>query len=174
MTGGLRPESHHAPFPISRPTPVPREAITWYWHPDRIGAHPAPANFVQKLKEFDPELRAAWNPYTQRWQIWMRVPSFVSHLCRGWKLLFPVTNLDGSYRPLDERVMARCYEASTRRWGTAVKYFDRIMAEQERDKEKGVQDRQHDVRACAREYFDHLQPSVSMRGESNGSKCSNL
>ena len=163
-----------APFPIAKPEKVPQTAITWYWHPDRIGAREAPAAFAAQLHEFDPELRAAWNPYTERWQIWARVPGFRSHICTGWKLLFPVVNADGSYRPLDERVMARCFEASVRRWGNGRRYFDRIESELERDKARTAKTWDDERDAGAREYFNHLQPSISMRGPSNGSKCSNL
>ncbi len=83
-----------------------------------------------------------------------------------------VENEDGSFRPLDERVMARLYQASQKRWGSGAKYWEAVEAAQKRDKE--AEDRQNlqDSIDQSMEVFDHSQISVSMRGKSNGSKFS--
>lgn len=158
----------------SKPKPLSPEVITWYWNPNRAGMRFAPKHFRDRLKQFDPELECVWNGHTERWQIFMRDLKIQTKICAGWKLLFPVQDADHNFMPLDERVFCRLFEASAQRWGSGKQYWGRIEAEMERDKEKAEKDRKEDVKSTAGDYFNHLQPSVSMFGPSNGSKCSNL
>lgn len=150
---------------------LPPEASPWWWNPGRPGVLGPPSWFEKELRDFDPELRVTWNAYDERWYVWVRKPSLVSKHCRGWLLLFPVRyTSSGDYMPLDGRIFARLYAASADQWGNGKRYFERITAEQDREKELRERSRADSVGWHARDYFKHLQPSVSMVGQSNGSK----
>lgn len=159
--------------PISKPRSLKPEANPWFWHPDRVGAGEPPLDFAKQLKQFDPELRVTWNPHEERWYVWVRKPNLHTRLCNGWMLLFPIRYPDGSYMPLDNRIFAQLYYISAARWGNGLRYFDRILAELDRDEEKRVASRKDSVGWLARDYWKHTQPSVSMCGPSNGSKTAN-
>jgi hypothetical protein len=155
-------------MPIARPKRVGPEHNPWYWHPFRVGVRSAPEEFTKKLLEVDPELACTWNPVKEHWSIWMRKPSIQNPICQGWALLFNVPP-----RELDERVFARLYEASARKWGNGREYFRRIEAEFERDRQKREATRQQEARDIAGDYYDFTQIKVSMRGPSSGSKFAN-
>lgn len=159
---------------IARPKAIPGpECNIWWWNPGRHGIKLAPDAFMYKLKEVGEELSCTWNPLTERWYLWSKAPEINHKICQGWRLLFVNQEVDGSYLPLDERVFARLYLASSlHRNETAVQYFDRIAAEMQRDKEKAEKQRLADQIDLAMPYFDHSQIKVAMRGPSNGSKFS--
>lgn len=155
-------------------SPYSPEANPWWWNPARPAVVEAPEWFRAKLAEVDPELKVIWNAHRERWQVWTRSARISHPVCTGWLMLFPVQYADGTYCPLDERTIAKVYEVSAQKWGNARNYWSRIEAEIARDKEKALIDRYESVNDTSGDYYDYLQPKVSMCGPSNGSKCSNL
>lgn len=148
----------------------PPEAMHWYWSPTRVDIEFAPKRFLDELHLMDPNLTITWDRWNERWLVWMRQPRFQTKYSQGWMLLFPVQYGDGSYMPLDQRVMARLYSASADRWGRGKDYFSAIEREMERDKERATTSRMDDVKHAAGEYYDHMKIQVSGCGTSNGSK----
>ena len=161
---GLRP---------GKPAIPPPESSPWWWNPSRVGVTGPPAWFAEQLTAFDPDLAVTWNRYDERWYVWMKAPAFTSKWCRGWKLLFCLKHVDGSYCPLDNRLFAKLFDISQQRWGSGREYFQRIEAEMERDLEKSVSSREDSVGWHARDYWQHTLPQISMCGPSNGSKFAN-
>lgn len=161
-----------AALPTKRITSIPPpESILQWWNPSRPGVRSGPAWFDRKLDEVgDPgELAVTWNSYIERYQVWVRAPRISNKYVKGWNLLFVVKNEDGSYRPLDERTLARLYSCSMKRWPSAVHYFDAIMAAEERAKQDRQKAEWNDTRDRAMESFDHSQIKVGY-GPSSGSK----
>lgn len=163
-----------APFrqPTKKPKPLPPEATTWWWHPDRAGVRNGPAWFMEKLHKVDENLGCTWNAYTERWQIWLRRPQIQHKACWGWMLLFPVVGESGDYAPLDERVFHRLYSASARAFGSAKEYFNSVEREMSRAKEGRDRRYHNDLMAEADDWFRHSQIQVSMAGKSRGDKFS--
>lgn len=162
-----------APFtvPVARVGAIPPpESLAAWWHPGRPGVRSGPDWFQTKLSEIDEndELRITWSAYHERWLVWKRTPRMVNRVSPGWLLLFVVQEPDGSYRGLDERIMARLYSASARLWGGARQYFDAMTREQEREREAREKAEFNDTMDSAMESFYHSQISTA----GNGSKFS--
>jgi hypothetical protein len=159
---------------ITKPTIPGPETSPWYWNPSRWGALKAPEWFEHKLRDVDPDhlIEITWNPVDERWQVWYKKPTINHALCRGWSLLFIVRNDDGSYRPLDERTLARLWEASSAKHGSGRQYWAAVQAQMEREQEAARQASLQSTIDSSMEMFDHSRISVSMRGKSNGSKFS--
>ena len=155
---------------IAKPTVVGPETNPWYWNPNRAGVKLAPQDFMRKLKELGSELSCTWDPIQERWLIWSESQKVQTKLCQGWRLLFIVRGPDGEYQPLDERVFARLYAASVLKHGSGKEYFNRIVAEMERDKEKQEAQSLQERIDAAMPAFEHAQIKVAMRGKSSGSK----
>ncbi len=155
-------------FPVQpvRPAIPPPEANDWWWNPGRPGVASGPPWFVRKLDEVDPQLRITWNAYKGQYQLWMPKPQLKHRICSGWLLLFNVHPAD-----LDERVFARLYSASQRKWGSARNYFDAIEREMERERER--KEREMSQRAIDRAMpaWEHSRIRVGY-GKSSGSKFS--
>jgi len=94
---------------------------------------------------------------TQRWQVWTRKERLQTPVCRGWQLLFIHQDSDGSYLPLDERLLARLFSASADRWGNAREYFKSVEREIERRKEKQHADSLQDSIDRAMTVWDYSQ-----------------
>lgn len=156
--------------PTQPKIPGPEHNI-WFWHPGRIGVRFAPSDFRRRLQEIDPELDVTWNPIIERWTVWMKKPSLQTPICQGWGLLFVVKEPNNSYRPLDERIFARLYEASTRKWSNAKTYFAAVEREIEREKELKSKRSTQDAIDIAMPSFEHSQIKVGY-GKSSGSKFS--
>lgn len=148
----------------------PRESIAWWWNPSRVGVKLGPEDFRRKLKELGGELEVTWDAYNERWCIFMRKPSIKHEIAMGWSLLMVVQNDDGTFRPLDERVLAQLYSASKARWGSGAKYWEAVEAAQAHDRELAERQSLADSIDQSMEVFDHSQISVAMHGKSNGSK----
>jgi hypothetical protein len=144
-----------------------------FWSPARLETQLAPEAFRKRLHAIDPDLEAAWDRTTERWNVWCKKPSLRHPVARGWQLLFTVKHADGSYVPLDERTFAKLAEISARFVGSAIQYHKRIENEMERDRARVERAREESIADGGGEYFDYLQPKVSMYGASNGSKCAN-
>lgn len=157
---------------VNRPTFVPGpEHNIWYWNPNRQSIRFAPEEFRARLKrEMGEELDICWNPITERWQVWTKMARVQHPVCHGWRLLFVHQGPDGEYWPLDERLQARLYSCSAQVNGSGKQYFDRIVAEMARDKEKREKQHTQDTIDAAMPSFDHSKIQISMRGKSNGSK----
>lgn len=158
--------------PLKRPEVLGPEHNIWFWNPNLIGVRFADVDVMAKLRQIGDDLSITWNPITERWQVWAVAPTLQHKICHGWRLLFVHHDADGSYLPLDERVFARIYAIDGKRQGNAKQYFERIVAEMARDKEKRERQWSQDTIDAAMPSFDHGQISVSMRGHSNGSKFS--
>ena len=121
---------------VAKPQRLGPEYNPWWWNPSRPEAGRAPRWFADKLEAVDPTLELTWNKLTQRWQVWARKDRLQNPICRGWQLLFIHQDSDGSYLPLDERLLARLFSASADRWGNAKEYFRSVEREIERRREK--------------------------------------
>lgn len=161
------------PFSVSvaKPKKLGPEHNPWFWNPNRIGVQFGDKHFTRKLKELGEELEVTWNPITERWQIWSRAPRMQHAICQGWRLLFVHKDTDGSYLPLDERVIARLVYASVLTHSNAKEYFNRVQAEYERDMEKRRAASLQETIDMATPHFDYSQIKVGY-GKSNGSKFS--
>jgi hypothetical protein len=137
------------------------ESSNWYWNPNRVGATEAPTSFKNQLKEVDPDrlIDVRWNPYNQIWGVFYRKPSMQHKLCSGWVLLFTVPATD-----LDERVLARLYEASAQKWGDGKQYFAAVMREMEREEAAREQKRTNEAVDMAMPYFEHSRISTAGKG----------
>jgi hypothetical protein len=122
---------------------------------------------VRKLDELDPALRVTWNNYKGQYQLWMPKPQLQHKVCSGWLLLFNVHPAE-----LDERVFARLYDASARKWGSAKQYFDAIEREILRSREKSEANMRQAAIDRAMPAWEHSRIQVSMCGPSSGSKFS--
>lgn len=158
-------------MPLSKPKPLPAEANPWFWNPNRFGVQSAPDHFLKKLKEMGEELAVTWNPINERWQLWARTNRVNQPICQGWRLLFIHNGPDGGYLPLDELVFARLYDASADKHGSGKAYFERIVQEMARDKERRDKQSTQDTIDLAMPSFEHAQIKVGY-GPSNGSKFS--
>lgn len=155
--------------PISKPAPLGVEYNPWFWNPNRIGVQGPPAAFATQLKAVGEELAVTYNPIRSRWQVWSKAPRMQNPICSGWRLLFIHNDAEGNFMPLDERVFARLYAASTMAHGSAKAYFDRMQSEMARDKEKREAARLAETIDLAMPSFEHSQIKVGY-GPSNGSK----
>lgn len=131
------------------PKALPPEALYHFWHPDRDGVEPCPKAFDRRLKDVHADLAICRPPTnaptaSRAWIIWYRVPRITHHLCPGWQLLFVWQAKDESNPakvvceplPLDERVFANLMRVSAKQFGSAVKYFDSVVATMRADKER--------------------------------------
>lgn len=144
------------------------ESNPWWWNPNRVGVRVGgPSDFSRKLEELDDSLEITWNAYTQRWQIWTKSERIQNKICSGWMFLFSVHP-----RELDERVLARLYMSSTKRWSSGRHYFDAIEREYWREKEARERADLQDTLDASMETFDYSQIKVSGYGPSSGSKFS--
>lgn len=145
----------------------------WFWNPNLIEIEFAPKPFRALLKrEMGEELDITWNPIQSRWQVWTRSQTINHKLCHGWRLLFIHNAADGTFLPLDELIFARLYSCSAEHQGGAKQYFDRMVREMDRAKEKREKQRLADTIDSAMPSFDHSKIQVSGFGKSNGSKFS--
>lgn len=143
--------------PVQRPEKLGPEHNPWYWNPSRGSVKTAPDSFKDRLEAISDSLRLTWNPITERWQLWDRCPRINHPLCVGWRLLFIHKGLDGEYLPLDERLFARLYYASSDAHGSAKEYFLRVATELERDREKREKASRQDSIDSSMEIFDYSQ-----------------
>ena len=157
-------------IPIVRPKAPPPEANPWWWNPRRAGVLFADDGFMRSLREIDADLRVVWNGYTERWQVWAPKPKLMSKYCQGWNLLFPVQHQDGSYCPLGGQVLAKLYDVSARKYGNSRQYFDRLCAEEDRDRQKMEDERNASVQEVAWDRFHHVTTPHVGFGQSYGSK----
>lgn len=145
----------------------------WFHSPSRYGADLGPESFRAKLHEIDENLEVVWNFEQQRWGLWVKNARFYNEYTQGWQLLFVHRRPNGGFAPLDETVFARIHTIDMRRGpGGAGKYFDRIMSEVQRDKDKAKAQTTSENVDIAMGSFDHAKIQVSGFGKSNGSKFS--
>src|SRR5215831_3655683 len=125
-------------------------ALYHYWHPDRDGVEPCPADFARTLRAIEPGGRdlacvrpPASAPVPSRaWLVWYRCPRISHRLCPGWQLLFVwqqrVVGENGQLDtltplPLDSRVLANLYRVSASTFGSALGYFQSVVSTLERE-----------------------------------------
>lgn len=156
--------------PIAKPKVLGPETSWSFFHPGRVDARRAPADFRSQVHAIDPNLDVVWHAVHERWCVWVRNPRIRFWMCPGWQMLFVVRYADGSYMPLDTRTLATIFDRSPRKWGNARQYFDRLEAEMHAERRRKKAAHSNEIGAIAREKFDSCQISVSMRGASNGSK----
>lgn len=165
LTPGPRGKIPMGRMTPARGSPAGPEHHPWWFHPFRSWVRRPPAYFMRQLWRFDPELDCTWHPLEEKWGIWIRNPRIQNPICQGWGLLFTVAP-----DRLDDRVFARLYAASCRRWRDGKQYFDAIEREMARDREKREQQYTQDTVDAAMPFFDHSKIKISMCGTSNGSK----
>jgi len=158
--------------PIARPPKLGPETHSWYFHPFRPDIKFGPVSFRRKLHQIAEGLEVTWNPIKERWVIWKRDPKINHPICQGWKLITTVEAADGSYMPLDERILALLFERSAKKHGNLWEYWLRVEQEMARDEELRAKAYNQDTIDRSMPSFDHSQISVSMFGPSNGSKFS--
>lgn len=158
---------------VAAPKQVPDMAQNpWYWNPNRLGIQFASEDFLERLHQIGEELSCVYNPLRSRWVVFAKTHTIQHKLCNGWRLLFIHEDADGNYMPLDERLFARLVYASVYSHRDAKQYFERVTAEQERDKAKREAQNLIDQIDMAMPHWEHSQISVSGFGKSNGSKFS--
>lgn len=158
--------------PIEKPRRIGPETSWSFFHPGRVDARFAPADFRRQLHELDPQLEVVWHPVHERWCVWAKNARITHWICAGWQLLFPVKYPDGSYLPLDARVLAAIVDRSGRKWGNGRIYWDRIQDEIRHDYVAGQRHRAEFVGQQGRDRWDFAQIKVGY-GPSNGSKFTN-
>ena len=73
----------------------------------------------------------------------------------------------------DERVLAEIVNRSPRKHGNGRQYFERVMAEIDKDRKAKRTAHQDVIGQHARDRWDFAQIKVSMAGKSSGSKFTN-
>lgn len=141
-----------APFKqaVAKPVPLGPEHNPWFWNPNRADIRLGPSDFRKRMKGMDERLEVTWNPITERWQIWVVDHKIQHKVCHGWRFLFSTDP-----RELDERVMAELYARSGYKWGNLYEMWLRVEQEIERDREKADRNREDEVKAIARDYWDY-------------------
>lgn len=157
---------------VTKPKQLGPSVNPWFWNPNREPGRRPNDSFVAELHRLDPDLRAVWNPVQERWALWVRSPKLAHPICQGWRLLFIHHAADGSYLPLDATFFARIYSIDSHRVGDAKKYFDRIVSEMDRDREKREAKFTSDTIDAAMPSFEHSKIQVSGFGKSSGNKFS--
>lgn len=151
--------------PVTSPKAADPETNPWWWHPSRPGVPSGPQWFSRELDQVDPDLAVTHNRLTGRYQLFTKAPKLANKVCWGWQLLF-------SFHPAEigAPVLARLFEASARKWGSARDYF--LAIEREMAREQAAIERQsaQDALDMAMPSFEHSRIQVAMRGASNGSK----
>jgi hypothetical protein len=145
---------------VAKPTSLGVESNPWFWNPGLFGIKLAPESFRDKIHAIDRDLEAAWNPILERWAVFFKTHQVTHPICRGWRLLFFVQDENKQFVPLDERVLAKCWDVSGRKWGSSKQYFDALQRESIRDRElieKAVSDEDWYL---AGEYHDYTRPKV--------------
>jgi hypothetical protein len=152
---------------ISRSKPkLDVETHPYYWNPNRIGAVQAPEWFMDRVEEISPDIDVRKNPVTSKWEVWVRSPRFVHPMCQGWKLLFVHHDTQGQVMPLDERLLCRLHLIDMKN-SNAKAYFERVVAEINRDRERRQRQYDQDTMDLAIERgWDHSRISTA----GNGSK----
>lgn len=179
ITGGRLKQIHTskaaAPMavPIAKPAKVGPETSWSFFHPGRVDVRFAPDDFRKRVKAMDDKLEVAWHPVHERWCVWVKNPHIKHWMCPGWQLLFPVKHSDGTFCPLDERVLAEIVNRSPRKHGNGRQYFERVMAEIDKDRKAKRTAHQDVIGQHARDRWDFAQIKVSMAGKSSGSKFTN-
>ena len=153
-------------LPVSSSSAPVREESLQFWHPNRFGVRFAPEIFRRRLQSMHHDLDVTWHPLKERWLVWYRRPRIEN----GWLLLFIAEDSQHRFVPLDERIMAACYEQSGFKWGSGKAYWSRIEDEAERDKAARDADREQGLEDAGSDHWDHTKIQISMCGQSSGSK----
>jgi len=152
---------------VKRAIPPP-ESLAWWWHPSRPGVSLGPEWFRSKLDAISPLLEITDDRYHAQWCIWMKKPSVQNKYCWGWNLLFTVPRAER----LGDHVLARIWNASARKHGDSLQYWDTLRAKQVYEEQRAEQNRVADRDAAARDWHrNHVAIRVGY-GASNGSKFS--
>lgn len=140
----------------SAPTPLGPEHNWHYFHPGRVDILRAPEWFMRDIKEIDPRLEVVWHPVKQRWSVWCRDPFITFPMCAGWHMIFP-WDYEGTYLPLDNRLLSMIYMRSPRVWGNAKKYWQRIEDEVIGDRKRRDKARADLTADMASDYWNYRQ-----------------
>jgi hypothetical protein len=149
---------------------LPIQAVDHYWHPDREGVERCPERFQQEVDAMcDGKVvivrPPAGAPLTQphAWLIFLRKPSVTHWLSPGWLLLID-WRVKGVPMELDTRVFSYLYSVSVTKHGSAKAYFDKCVAEMEREKAAANKTHTDDMHARTKDYFEYTTIKSIGRG----------
>lgn len=137
-------------------------ALDHFWHPDREGVERCPDDFQRELSLMTDRVAICRPPagaplvQPRAWLIWMRKPSVTHPMSPGWLLLID-WRLKGVPMPLDMRVFSYLYSVSVTQHGSAKAYFDKCVAEMDRDKASKDKLHRDDMHDRTRDYFDYTK-----------------
>ena len=112
-------------------------------------------SIVRRVQQIDPRLTIRWMPHKERWGIYRRTLS-ESRTYHQDILVRVVKNEDGSYRPLDSRVLddLRRADMHHRSW---ARHVAQMEAEQTRSEERRLADLQDDAEAISGEIYPQVR-----------------
>ena len=126
--------------------------------------------FVKELKEIDEALDVGWNQNLNRWQVVRddRRFRYMGHyegkpLLHSWSkkyLIFTVKNEDGSYRPLDIRVIDKLHEIDTYNKERTSVMMARLEEEEERYKKNQARRQDEMIHDITMDNLKRLQDGV--------------
>lgn len=160
------------------PKALPPEALMHFWHPERDGVEPCPADFAATLATIHRDLRMVRPPLraptvSTPWVMWIRQPRITHWISPGWQLLFcwqDRTEIDGRATltplPLDGRVFANLYKISAEHFGGAKAYFDSIVKTLVADREGKDKEQRNYRHDRAHDYWQ----STKIKNIGRGSK----
>lgn len=126
--------------------------------------------FVNQLKELDNKLDVGWNCIKRRWQIIradrrMRCMGFVDgkpllHTFDKPYFVFTVENENGSFRPLDQRVIDRLHEIDLYRYARISDFIREVEKEEDDYKEKRARRQSEDIQEITKDNFRKIQDGI--------------
>lgn len=152
--------------------PLPAAALYHYWNPDREGVEHAPKDFLRQLALVHADLacvRAPMNvpaPCDSRWMVWVKKPEVRYWLCPGWNLLFLWPPKEYAPIPLDNRIFANLAIIDSRKYGTALQYFDTIVEDLKQTKARQAKSANEYREDRKRDYWD----ATKIKNIGHGSK----
>lgn len=173
MNRKLGPKGQYAGVPVTKPVKeLPIQAIDHYWHPDREGVEKCDPAFQAEVDiATDGAVSIVRPPMNaplvkpHAWLIWLRKPSVTNWISPGWSML-----IDWRVGPkntpmaLDIRVFSYLHSVSLAKHGSAKAYFDKCVAEMQRDKAAKEKLHTDDMHARTADYFDYTKIKNIGRG----------
>ena len=90
----------------------------------------------EAIKRYDAALQLIWNAELNRWEVWRRGP-------RHRVMVLRLTNADGSYRPVDSRLLWYLVNNDGYKYKNSSE-LEREFRDYEQKQDKAVEDKFHD------------------------------